>query len=257
MNAVEPLHLDLASLRLGEREVLRDLRLTLRPGEWVAVVGPNGAGKSTLLRALAGLLPTGGALRVGDQAWALLPRRQRAQALAWLGPAELDGTGTELRAEEAVMLGRLPHQGWMGLASAADRAAVDAALAAVEALPWRHRPLHSLSAGERQRVLLARALAVQAPRLLLDEPLTHLDSPHQADWLRLMRAQADQGRAVCSVLHELHLALRADRLWVLRDGQVRYDGPAQQPAAREALQAAFGQRLRFVQDEDGWLALPA
>lgn len=251
------LRLNLAQLRLGEREVLRELNLSLRPGEWVAVVGPNGAGKSTLLRALAGLLPSGGALRLDDAPWPLLSRRQRAQALAWLGPAELDGTGTELRAEEAVMLGRLPHQGWMGLASAADRQAVGEALAAVDALPWRHRPLHSLSAGERQRVLLARALAVQAPILLLDEPLTHLDSPHQADWLRLMRAQAAQGRAVCSVLHELHLALRADRLWVLHEGRVAYDGPAQQPAAREALQTAFGHRLRFVPDTDGWLALPA
>jgi iron complex transport system ATP-binding protein len=221
------------------------------------VVGPNGAGKSTLLRALAGLLPSDGALRLGDTPWPLLPRRQRAQALAWLGPAELDGTGTELRAEEAVMLGRLPHQGWMGLASATDRAAVDAALAAVEALAWRHRPLHSLSAGERQRVLLARALAVQAPILLLDEPLTHLDSPHQADWLRLMRTLAGQGRAVCSVLHELHLALRADRLWVVHGGRVIHDGPAAHPAAREALQHAFEQRLRFVPDDGAWLALPA
>ncbi len=94
MSPSPALHLDLAELRLGERAVLRELRLTLRPGEWVAVVGPNGAGKSTLLRALAGLLPTGGALRLGDQPWSLLPRRQRAQALAWLGQAELDGTGT-------------------------------------------------------------------------------------------------------------------------------------------------------------------
>ena len=255
MNAT--LHLDLERLRLGNRDVLRDLHLALRPGEWVAVVGPNGAGKSTLLRALAGLLPGGGALRLGDVPWTLLPRRQRAQALAWLGPAELDGTGAELRAEEAVMLGRLPHQGWMGLASDADREAVDAALDAVEARPWRDRPLHSLSAGERQRVLLARALAVQAPILLLDEPLTHLDSPHQAAWLRLMRDLAGQGRAVCSVLHELHLALRADRLWVVHQGRVVHDGPAQHPAAREALQQAFAHRLRFVPDADGWLALPA
>ncbi|MFN8848111.1 MAG: ABC transporter ATP-binding protein [Inhella sp.] len=251
------LHLSLDRLCLGEREVLHAVQLTLRPGEWVALVGPNGAGKSTLLRVLAGLLPIQGSLRLGDTPWPLLSRRQRAQRLAWLGPAELDGTGTELRAEEAVMLGRLPHQRWMGLASEADRQAVDAALSAVDALPWRQRPLHSLSAGERQRVLLARALAVEAPVLLLDEPLTHLDSPHQADWLRLMRALAKQGRAVCSVLHELHLALRADRLWVVHEGRVLHDGPAGDPAAREALQQAFGHRLRFVADADGWLALPA
>jgi iron complex transport system ATP-binding protein len=106
-------------------------------------------------------------------------------------------------------------------------------------------------------VLLARALAVQAPVLLLDEPLSHLDSPHQADWLALMRAQAALGRSVCSVLHELHLALRADRLWVLHQGQLRYDGPPDTPYAREALQTAFDGRLRFVPDGAHWLALPA
>jgi iron complex transport system ATP-binding protein len=257
MSAQLSVSLDLDRFALGGREVLHEVHLALRPGEWVAVVGPNGAGKSTLLRALAGVLPVGEALRLGGRPWPQWTRRQRAQALAWLGPAELDGTGTELKAEEAVMLGRLPHQGWMGWASPADRLAVEQALAAVDALAWRHRPLHSLSAGERQRVLLARALAVQASCLLLDEPLTHLDSPHQADFLQLMRAQAAQGRSVCSVLHELHLALRADRLWVISEGRVAFDGPAQSPQAREALQRAFGQRLRFVPDADGWLALPA
>jgi iron complex transport system ATP-binding protein len=251
------LDLQLRRLALDGREVLHPLHAQLRPGEWVAVVGPNGAGKSSLLRALAGLLPMDGTLQLQQQAWENVPRRQRAQALAWLGPTELEGSAPELSAEQVVMLGRLPHQGWLALPSAADRHAVTEALQAVHALPWRHRPLRSLSAGERQRVLLARALAVQAPVLLLDEPLSHLDSPHQADWLALMRAQAALGRSVCSVLHELHLALRADRLWVLHQGQLRYDGPPDTPYAREALQTAFDGRLRFVPDGAHWLALPA
>ncbi len=247
------LDLDLHALRLGDRAVLGALRLGVQAGQWTAVVGPNGAGKSSLLRALAGLLPFEGRLQLQGRDWEHWPRTERARKLAWLGSGEPDAG--ELTVAQTVMLGRLPHQGWLGLASPADHEAVLAALHAVQGEAWRDRPLARLSAGERQRVLLARLLAVQAPLMLMDEPLAHLDVPHQADWLALVRAQVAQGAAVVSVLHELHLALRADRLLVLHQGRLLHDGPPD--GAHEALQMAFGGRLRLVRDGAGWLALPA
>lgn len=241
-----------SALHLGERAVLQPLLLNLRAGEWTAVVGPNGAGKSTLLRALAGLLAVDGQLLLDGRPWSAWRRDERARQVAWCGAAEGD-TG-ELTVAQTVMLGRLPHQGWLGLPAPLDHAAVHDALRAVQAEDWAARRLQQLSAGERQRVLLARALAVQAPWLLLDEPLAHLDPPHQADWLRQMREQAHSGRAVVSVLHELHLALRADRLLVLHDGHLRYDG--RPDGAHDALQAAFAGRLRLLRDGSHWIALP-
>ena len=182
---------------LGNKPVLHGIDLALPAGRWTSVVGPNGAGKSTLLKVLAGLLPHSGVVQLLGQPLADLPGRSRAIQLSWLGQNE--ASGDDLSVLDVVMLGRLPHQPWLGAPTAADHAAVQQALQATQAWDWRERALGQLSGGERQRVLLARALAVQAPVLLMDEPLANLDPPHQADWLALVRALTARGHTVVKI----------------------------------------------------------
>ena len=227
---------------LGRREVLRGVSFAPGPG-WTAVVGPNGAGKSTLLRTLAGLLvPAAGSVRLDGRELAQVPRAERGRRIAWL--AQQGEAGGELTARETVQLGRLPRLGLFGAPGPADEAAVDAAMAATECAAWAGRRLHELSGGERQRVMLARVLATGAPILLLDEPTTHLDPPHQVALVRLLRRLAAT-HTVVSVLHDLPLALHADRVLVLRDGAVRALGRRDDPALHAALVAAFDGVVRI------------
>lgn len=248
------LSLQARAVRLQRCPVIGPVRLDIAAGRWTALVGPNGAGKSTLLRALAGLLAVDGEVRLQGRPLSAWTAAERARGLAWLGQDEPVAEG--LSAQALVMLGRLPHRPWLAAPSAADRAAVERAMRATQSWPLRQRSVETLSGGERQRVLLARALAVEAPVLLMDEPLTHLDPPHQADWLGTVRALCASGVTVLSVLHELNLAMRADDLVVVGRGSVVHQGPARDPAAREALSAVFDQRLRFVEIDGDWLALP-
>lgn len=234
---------------------MHGIDLALPAGRWTSIVGPNGAGKSTLLKALAGLLPaSGGAVQLLGcdlHAWG---RRERALRLAWLGQNE--AAADDLRVYDVAMLGRLPHQGWMQPASAADHAAVEQALRATQAWDWRERPLAQLSGGERQRVLLARALAVQAQVLLMDEPLANLDPPHQADWLHTVRALVRQGCTVVSVLHEISLALQADDVAIVAQGRLAHHGLAAAASTHRALEQVFDQRIAIHQVAGQWLALP-
>jgi len=226
---------------LGSAQVLHDIDLDLPEGRWTSMVGPNGAGKSTLLKVLAQLLPHSGRVSLLGQDLAQMPRRQRAQQLAWLGQHEAGAD--DLLVYDVAMLGRLPHQNWLAPASATDHDAVTRALKATQAWDWRGRSLGQLSAGERQRVLLARALAVQARVLLMDEPLANLDPPHQADWLVLMRSLVASGKTVVSVLHEISMALHADDMLILRNGRVQHHGACAQPATQRSLEQVFDQRI--------------
>ena len=244
----------LAGASIGKHQILQAIDLQLRPGRWIAVVGPNGAGKSTLLRVLAGLLPCDGQVTLQGRPLADWPARARAAQLAWLGQAE---TGSDdLTAYDVALLGRLPHRPWLAPPGEADRAAVEQALRATQAWDLRERRLGELSGGERQRVLLARVLAVQASVLLMDEPLAHLDPPHQADWIALARALAAGGGLVVSVLHELGVALQADELVIVRAGRVTHHGATAHPDTHRALQAAFDDRVRVHPVAGQWVALP-
>jgi iron complex transport system ATP-binding protein len=239
---------------LGDRLVLRDIALELPAARWTAIAGPNGAGKTTLLKALAQLLPSAGRISLLGKPAADWNARDRAQAIAWLGQGE---SGAEdLLAHDVVMLGRLPHQDWLGVPSVQDHAAVESAMEETQSVAWRDRPLGSLSGGERQRVLLARALAVQAPILLMDEPLSHLDPPHQADWLAIVRRHVTRGGTAVSVLHEIGMALQADDLLLLRDGQVAHHGATADTATHRAIEDVFDQRLQVHAVAGRWVALP-
>jgi len=244
----------LSVARIGKRQILHEIDLQLAAGRWSAVVGPNGAGKSTLLRVLAGLLSCDGRVLLLGRPLADWPGRERARCLAWLGQQE--GGGEDLRAWDVAMLGRLPHRAWLAPPTAEDQAVVAQALRAAQAWELRERRLAELSGGERQRVLLARLLAVQARVLLMDEPLAHLDPPHQADWLATVRALVAAGATVVSVLHELNMALQADDIVVVRAGRIAHHGAATDAATHQALQAAFDGRIAIRQVGDDWVALP-
>ncbi|MFE5537057.1 heme ABC transporter ATP-binding protein [Streptomyces sp. NPDC056492] len=210
-------------VRLGEREVLAGIDLTVRAGEVLALVGPNGAGKSTLLAALSGDLPAAGGLvridgrPVGD--WAAPDLALRRSVLPQ--SAEMS---FPFPVGEVVRMGRAP---WAGTERAdADEEAVAAAMAATEVAGFAARPFSALSGGERARVALARVLAQRAPLLLLDEPTAALDLRHQELVLRICRERAAAGDAVVVVLHDLGLAAAyADRAAVLHDGRIAVDGP--------------------------------
>ncbi|MFO1262633.1 MAG: ABC transporter ATP-binding protein [Rhodoferax sp.] len=239
---------------VGRTAVLHGLSVGIAAGQWTSIVGPNGAGKSTLLKCLAGVLPCTGTVALWDQPLASLPVRERARQLAWLGQNET--SADDLTVWDVAMLGRLPHQAWLAPASTADEAAVEQALRATQAWDWRWRALGQLSGGERQRVLLARALAVQAPVLLMDEPLANLDPPHQADWLAVVQGLVQRGHTVVSVLHEIGMALHADRVVVMAQGRVLHHGASGDAATHQALVDVFDQRIAIHAIEGQWVALP-
>jgi len=242
------------TVSLGGRTVLQDIDLQITAGRWTCVLGPNGAGKSTLLKALAGLLPCQGRLWWEGQSVEAIGRRERAQRLSWLGQGEV--ASLDLRVWDVVMLGRLPHQGLLDAPSDMDRECVQIALQATQAWDWRERMLGSLSGGERQRVLLARALAGRAPLMLMDEPLAHLDAPHQVDWLEQVHCLRAQGITVLSVLHEVGMALQADEIVVMGQGRVLHHGASQDPATHAAIEAVLEHRVRIFAVQDQWVVVP-
>lgn len=239
---------------LGGRSVLKGLDLQIAAGRWTCVVGPNGAGKSTLLRALAGLLPHSGQVLWQGQALETISRRDRGLQLSWLGQGE--ASTMDLRVWDVAMLGRLPHQGWLGASTDQDAEMVEAALKATQAWDWRERTLGALSGGERQRVLLARAMAGNAPVMLMDEPLANLDPPHQVDWLEQVHCLIAQGTTVVSVLHEIGMALYADEVIVLDQGLVRHHGACNDPATHAAIESVFNHRIRICALDGQWVVLP-
>lgn len=242
------------SAMLGGRRVLEQIDLQITSGRWTCVVGPNGAGKSSLLKALAGLLPHSGQVLWHGRPLGSWPRAERALQLGWLGQGE--SSTLDLRVWDVAMLGRLPHQSWLGTPSARDAQMVEAALKATQAWDWRDRTLGELSGGERQRVLLARAMAGNAPILLMDEPLANLDPPHQVDWLEQVHCLRAQGTTVVSVLHEIGMALHADELVVMQAGQVVHHGASHDAATHAAVQAVFDQRIRIHALDGQWVVLP-
>jgi iron complex transport system ATP-binding protein len=237
--------------RLGGRVVLQDVDLRIEAG-WTAIVGPNGAGKSTLLRALAGLLkPASGRVQLSGQDLLHLSTAERARGIAWL--AQLGETSGELSVRETVALGRIAQRGLLAALDAHDQAVIDGALRLTECEPWAERLVTELSGGERQRVLLARVLATEAPVLLLDEPTTHLDAPHQVVLARLIRRLAGDTstpRSVVTVLHDLPIALRADHLLVMHQGRIAAQGAPSDPQVQRSVEQVFGHAVT-VSQRDG------
>ena len=239
------------NVRYGAQEALYAFTDQVKPGEWLCLIGPNGAGKSSALRAVAGIVPHRGIITVdGAPLFDRSPRR-RAALVAYVPQSPLmpdDMTGAEY-----VLLGRNPYIGYFGSETKHDRALVTDVLARLDLQDFASRRLGTLSGGERQRLVIARAVAQEAPILLLDEPTSALDIGHQQQALELVdRLRREHGLTVISAMHDLTLAgLYADRLALLHQGHVVANGPAAQVLRPETLSEFYGVSVSVHHEADG------
>ena len=242
-------------VQLGGAPILRGVSFTVAHGEWVGLLGPNGAGKTTALRALSGLVSYEGAIEIDGQEARDLGRRALARRIAVV--PQLPERPPELTVAEYVLLGRTPHLGYFAAESAADRAAAGNALERLELTTFAARPLGSLSGGELQRAVLARALAQKAAILLLDEPTSALDLGRQQQALELVLSLRDEGLTILSAMHDLTLAGQyADRLVLLDAGEVVAAGSAAEVLSPANIARFYGATVRVVHDENGVFVLP-
>jgi iron complex transport system ATP-binding protein len=227
------------SVRLSGRVVLKDISLALSPGHLVALVGPNGAGKTTLLRALAGLVPSEGAIQVGGDALSSLTLRERARRFGYLPQGHI--VHWPLPARDIVALGRYPHGATdPARLTAKDSEAVLRAMQATDVVEFGARRVTELSGGERSRVALARVLAVEAPVILADEPTASLDPRHQIDVMKNLRQAADGSALVIVVTHDLGLAARfADTILVLSEGRLVSQGAPAEALSERVMAEVF------------------
>ncbi|MBX3462663.1 MAG: ABC transporter ATP-binding protein [Planctomycetes bacterium] len=227
-------------LRLGQREVLAGVTFGLHPGELVLLAGRNGAGKSTLLRLAIGAAGAdAGEVRLHDRPVHGWPSLARARELAFV-PQEAE-SAFEFRGRDLVTMGRHPHRRRGAPLQPDDFAAVDRALAAVDATAFADRRVTTLSGGELRRIAVARALATEAPLLLLDEPTSNLDLEHALRLAHLLRQLAAAGRGVLVASHDLNLlAPFASRVVLLHEGRVFADAPAEAALSPANIAAVFG-----------------
>ena len=234
---------------LSGTDVLHAVDASVEPGHLVGLVGPNGAGKTTLLRTItAAIDPDEGSVFVGDEdVHALLSRAASRRLASVPQQTNLD---FEFTVREVVEMGRHPHRGRFGsTATADDEAVVDNALERAQMHEMADRPVTTLSGGERQRVLLARALAQDAPVLVLDEPTASLDVHHQVRTLGLVRDLVDEGRTGIAAIHDLDLAARyCDSLVLLADGEVRAAGAPAEVLTADRIRDAFGATAVVTRD---------
>ena len=243
------------TVRFGSRTVLENLSLDITGACWTSIIGPNGCGKSTLLRTLAGLLdPQGGTVALEGRPLGTWPGRERAKRMAWLPQSTM---ASDLTVRDCVALGRFPYTGWLGNSRLADEDAIARALKATGADAWWNRRLSTLSGGERQRVSLARLLAVEASILLLDEPTTHLDPPHQIDIASILRQQAHRcGGTIVSAIHDMAVALMADRVIVMGPHSLVGHGTVPEALEGDWLSQAFGTEISIVRSGTSYVWQP-
>lgn len=239
------------SVTLGEREVLSDIGTRVERGEWLAVIGPNGAGKSTLLRAVMGVVAHRGEVFVDGTSAARLKPRQRARLMAYA--PQTPALPPDMTVFDYALLGRTPYISYLGRESRHDRTVTASVLERLDLEDLAERRVGSLSGGERQRAVLARALAQEAPVLLLDEPTTALDLGHQQQVLELVdRLRLADGLTVVTTLHDLSVAGQyADRLLLLADGEAVASGKPVQVLTESLVGTHFGAHVKIEPGPDG------
>lgn len=237
-------------VRYGDEKVLGPVSVEVGDGEWLGLIGPNGAGKTTLLKTAVGVVGHSGAVSYGTR------ERRRGLDVAWMPqrPRLPDDMGVA----DYVMLGRTPHLGYLAAETRRDVDTVYLALQKLGLLEFARRPLGTLSGGEAQRVVLARALAQEAPVLLLDEPTASLDIGHAVEVLDVVdELRVQEGLTVISAAHDLTLAGRyAERLLLISRGMVVAEGSPQEVLTESVLKAHYGAGIRVLDDRDGPIVAP-
>jgi iron complex transport system ATP-binding protein len=243
--------LDGVGVRYGTACALAGVSEQVPAGQWLGVIGPNGAGKTTLLRSIACLLPHAGTITIGGQPTSGLRRRRLARLVAYV--PQLPELPPEMTVGDYVLLGRTPHIGYLRMETAADRQICAGLLDRLGLSPMAGRTLDTLSGGEMQRIVLARALAQQAPVLLLDEPTSALDLGRRVDALELIdELRRERSLTVLSAVHDLTLAGQfADRLLLLAGGQVAAAGTARTVLRTDVLGPVFGPGVEVLADSGG------
>ncbi len=241
-------------VRLSGTTLVDGISLSVRPDGWLAIVGPNGAGKTTTLRAVARLLPFTGSVRVAGQDTRRMRRRELARVVAYV--PQQPHFPADMTVIDYALLGRTPHLALLQGPSAADREICATVLARLGLGAYTERRLATLSGGERQRLVLARALAQQAPVLLLDEPTSALDLGRRIDALELVdELRVERGLTVVTVVHDLTLAGQfADTLALLHEGRLAAVGSPAHVLRVEVLSDVYDASVHVV-DEGGHLVV--
>ena len=239
----------------GERVAVESYNDILHSGEWVCVIGPNGAGKSSVLRAAAGLIAYSGSVAVDQKEIPATSARWRARHIAFVPQSPL--IPLDMTVEEYVLLGRNPYIPYFGVETVTDREIVTDVLRSLDLAGFERRFLATLSGGEIQRLVIARALAQQAPVLLLDEPTSALDIGHQQHALELVdRLRRERGLTVVSAMHDLTLAgMYADRLVLMHEGRCVAHGTAAEVLRPENLSKYYGVSARVHREPDGTIVV--
>lgn len=242
MSAIQLEHV---SFSYADRLVIKDVELSVKKSELVGLIGPNGSGKTTLIKLINGVLhPSEGEIRLDGLKLRQLKRRTIAQRVAVV-PQQFN-IPFAFKVCEIVMLGRTPFLNILSNGSKREYSIVNQALEAVDIKPLERRFFNELSGGERQKVLLAMALAQQPELLLLDEPTAHLDISHQVEILQLVsRLNKDQGTTVIAAVHELNLAsFYFQRLILLREGRIFADGSPREVLTPQIIEEVFSARVQ-------------
>ena len=244
------------SVRHGNRTVLHPIDLEVLAGSWLGIVGPNGAGKSTLLRAVAGTVPHTGTITLGDQATAGLGPRERARLLAVAPQQPTIPSGATVA--DYVLLGRTAHIPFLRREGAHDFTVLAEVLGLLDLAELADRAVVTLSGGERQRAVIARALAQEAPLLLLDEPTTALDIGHQQHVLSLVdELRHGRGLTVVSAMHDLTLAAQhADGFVLLDEGRVVARGTAREVFTPAVVERVFDATVSVIDDGGDLVIVP-
>ena len=229
---------------------LGPVTIEVRDGDWVGLIGPNGAGKSTMLKAAVGLVTHTGEVTLANG------HRRPGLDVAWMPQRPHLPEG--MNVADYVILGRTPHIGYLGSEDRSDYESMGLALSKLGLDSFAHRPLGTLSGGEAQRAVLARALAQEAPVLLLDEPTASLDIGHAIEVLEVIDdLRRTERLTVVTAVHDLTLAGRfADRLVLLADGMVQADGDPEEVLTEQNLSAHYGSGIRVAHDPDGPTVIP-
>jgi iron complex transport system ATP-binding protein len=251
---VTTISLESVTVVLGGRVVVDEIDLTVDEGEWLALIGPNGAGKTTLLRAIARLIPFAGSIALQDRLTKAMPRAELSRLVAVV-PQD-PTTPPWMTVGEYVLLGRTPHLGRLAKEGARDREAAARALARLDLLGYSERRLGTLSGGEKQRAVVARALAQEARIVLLDEPTAALDIGHQQQALELLDVlRTESGLTLIAAMHDLTVAAHyADRMVLLDTGRVAADGPPHEVLTEPLIARHYDATVQVV-ELDGRIAV--